>query len=259
MIKRVNFPGRKRIPRSRVEIEVFDGEPRLFAAAIDIGQLDFPVDAEVIIEATCAGSSTVCRFVFGTAGEIQQPDETLLRGLAGENVFFSLKVVDRTDRFGRILGLAENIRPIRAGKQTATGRRGILPIERVALGDELWKLEFREQDVFLCVNKDVGRLSERFGFDPLFFTTLYPGIIRTILHQAIREQYDIDSEDDRWPVLWQNFGRRLHSAHLDPPSADDGEQCDEWVEDVVGEFCRLHQLRQKYLESSSNSDWGDDE
>lgn len=258
MIKRVNFTGRKRIPRSRVEIEVYDGEPRQFAASIDIAQYGFPADAEIIIEATCAGSTNICRFGFGTAGKLEQPQDCLLNGLAGENVFFSLKVVDRTNKFGRILGLAENIRPIKAGKQTATGRRGILPIERVAMGQELWRLDFKEQDVFLCVNKDVGDLSERFGFDPLFFTTLYPGIIRTILHRGIGEQPDIDSDDDRWPVLWLNFGRRIHSSHLDPPPADDLVQCEEWVEDVVEQFCRLHQLKQKYVESGSIG-WGDDE
>ena len=182
----------------------------------------------------------------------------MLAGLAGENVFFTLKVVDRTDKFGRILGIAENIRPIRAGKQTSTGRRGILPIERVALGEELWKLDFKEQDVFLYVNRDIDDLSERFGFDPLFFTTLYPGIIRTILHRAIGEQPDIDSEDDRWPVLWLNFGRRLHSTHTDPPVPDDIELCEEWVENVVDEFCKLHQLKLKY-ESCSDSQWGTDE
>lgn len=258
MIKRVNFTGRKRIPRNRVEIEVYDGAPRQFAASIDISQYGFPADAEVVIEATCAGSTNICRFEFGNAGELKQPKDCLLAGLAGENVFFSLKVVDRTDEFGRILGIAENIRPIKAGKQTSTGRRGILPIERVPMGQELWRLDFKDQDVFLCVNEDVENLSERFGFDPLFFTTIYPGIIRTILYRGIGEQPDIDSDDDRWPVLWLNFGRRLHSAHSDPPAPDDVDQCEEWVEDVVEQFCRLHRLRQKYDEAGSVS-WGDDE
>jgi hypothetical protein len=79
------------------------------------------------------------------------------------------------------------------------------------------------------------------------------------LHRAIEQQPDLDSDDDRWPTLWVNFGRKLHSMHEDPPPHDDDEQCDEWVEDIVGEFCRNHKVKQKYLDCSAEGDWGDDE
>ena len=39
MIKRVNFTGRRRIPRDRVQIEVFDGQPRSFNAAINLEKI----------------------------------------------------------------------------------------------------------------------------------------------------------------------------------------------------------------------------
>ena len=39
MIKRVNFTGRRRIPRDRIDIEVHDGQPRTFDAKIDLEEL----------------------------------------------------------------------------------------------------------------------------------------------------------------------------------------------------------------------------
>jgi hypothetical protein len=255
MIKRFNFTGRKRVPRKRVAIEVYDGKPRTFAAAIDLDGMGFLNSAEVKLEATCAGSNVVKRFDFGTVEKIVPPAGSQLEDLEGENVFFSLKVIDKSERFGRILGIAENIRPVHAGKQTATGRRGILPVEHAELGNELWRLDFKENDVFLLVNRNVSGVSERFGYDPLFFAVLYPNIIRTILHRAIEEQPDVDAQDDRWPVLWLNFGRKLQSEHAYPPPPDESEACDEWVEDVVSQFCNLYRLKAKYAEAGSFGDW----
>lgn len=107
MIKRVNFTGRRRVPRDRVEIKVFEGQPRRFDATINLDGLRFLPNAAVYLEATCAGSSVIRRFSFGEVGAIQPPTERELADVNGENVFFTLKVVDRAERFGRILGLAE--------------------------------------------------------------------------------------------------------------------------------------------------------
>src|SRR5262245_5605835 len=115
MIKRVNFTGRRRIPRDRVDIVVYDGQPRTFDAAIDLDGFSFLQHAAVYLEATCAGSTVIKRFSFGEVGDIKPPRNRALVDLDGENVFYTLKVIDRTERFGRILGIAEHIRPQRAG------------------------------------------------------------------------------------------------------------------------------------------------
>lgn len=195
----------------------------------------------------CAGSSVVERFYFGEAGKIEPPTSRKLVELEGENVFFTLKVVDRTEAFGRILGMAEHIRPHRAGKQTVAGRRGILPIEPVDLGQQLWRLEFRERDVFLLVNKNAPGLLDRVRSDPVFYAVVYPEVVRHILSSAIEENVDPDDEDDRWPVLWLRFGKLLHPARTTPPKPDDpvGDR-EEWVEEVVNAFCETHALKDKF-------------
>ena len=39
MIKRVNFTGRRRVPRERVSVAVYDGHPRVFDAELDLKAL----------------------------------------------------------------------------------------------------------------------------------------------------------------------------------------------------------------------------
>lgn len=248
MIKRVNFTGRRRIPRNRVNIILSDGQPRSFDAEINLSEFKFPQDAVVYLEASCAGSTQVKRFDFGKVGDITQPTDRTLTDFDGENVFFTLKVVDRTERFGRILGIAEHIWPQRAGEQTVADRRGILPVERVELGQQLWKLDFREREVFLLLNKSVPGLMEQVRSDPLFCAVVYPEVVRQILTRAIAENVEPDEEDDRWPILWLRFGKKLHPRKEDPPKPQDPEEDrDQWIEEVVDAFCNAHVLKDKYV------------
>lgn len=258
MIKRVNFTGRRRIPRDRVQIEVLDGQPRTFNATIDLDGASLLPHAAVILEAMCAGSTVVERFDCGEVGNLQPICNCALNEIEGENVFFTLKVVDRTERFGRILGIAENIRPERSGKQTASGRRGILPIEPKDLGEEIWQLEFREHDVFLLVNGEIPGLVDRARNDPLFYAAVYPEILRRVLTNAIKEDVEIEEADDRWPILWLRFGRNLHPAKADPPDlgATD-EETEDWIEEAVKGFCGTHSMKTKYLAALVRANGGD--
>ncbi|MBS0266910.1 MAG: hypothetical protein JSS02_33595 [Planctomycetes bacterium] len=261
MIKRVNSTGRRRIAGSRVTIAVHDATPRTFEARIDLQDFAAPADAAVILEATCAGSNTILRFECGPLGTLGAPVTGELRDLHGKHVFFSLKVIDRSERFGRILGVAHNIRPLQGGNQTAVGRRGILPIEAQELGAALWKLEFRNEDVFLLVNQTIPGLADRMRYDPTVYALIYPAIIREILRRALSEtagdEGDDDGADDRWPQLWLRFAQRLHPERLASPPDDDGDEQDEWIEAVAEAFCREHDLRESFLRAMPNAGAGD--
>jgi hypothetical protein len=254
MIKRINSLGRKRIARDCVAIAVEDGQPRRFSASIELPKTGWPEDAIVVMEAMCAGSPIVKRFGCGTIGSLMLPREVPLEGITGQNVFFSLKVIDHSEKIGRLLGVAENIRPIETGKQTEAGRRGILPVESVPLGQQLWQLDFRDHDVFLLVNDSVDGLSERMRSDPMMYSLVYPEVIRQILARAIEQNIDLEESDDRWPHLWLAFGRNLHPALEKPPSPDDEETKEDWIEQVVSGFCQMHLLRDKYVMAATRSD-----
>jgi hypothetical protein len=249
MIKHVNFTGRRRINQSCAEIEVFDGTPRTFDAILDLSDTRMPPDAQVFLEAMCAGSSVVKRFPFGAAGAISPPADRSLEGLEGANVFFALKVVDN-ERIGRILGLAENIRPLKTGLLTATGRHGILPIDEGPLDQEIWKLDIREHEVFLIVNENIPDLKNRARWDPLFIATVYPAVVRMILAAAIDRGATADDEDENWPTLWLRFGQQLHPENEEPPVKEASEEESmEWIDDVAAAFARLHFLRDQFLKA----------
>jgi len=249
MITRVNSLGRKRIPQSCVSIEVLDGSPRTFTAGINLPKQGWPDWAHVVMEATAAGSTTVQRFECGTVGHLIPPLNAPLSDLRGQNVFFALKIIDRREQIGRLLGIAENIRPEKAGNQTISGRKGILPVERKALGQQLWLLEYGEHDVFLVINSEVPGLSETVRSDPVFYSLIYPQIIRQILAKAIGNSGDPDADDDTWSTLWLSFARKLHPTHENPPDPDEAEEVDEWIEAVVTAFCDEHKLRDRYVSS----------
>lgn len=258
MIKRVNSTGRRRIPQQNIQIEVLDGDPRTFTAVIDLADFTAPADAEVVLEAACAGSSTIPRFQWGTVGNLKTPEDRYLRGLAGEHVFFTLKVIDRTEKFGRILGVAENIRPLNGGKKTATGRKGILPVELSGdLGDELWQVKYTaSSDVFLLINEKIPQLKDQLRSDPFVYSLIYPAVIRQILKKALSDPADDDSPD-AWQTLWLNFAIQLHPARTAVTNDDGVDDQDEWIDEVVNQFCRQHDLLDKFAKRATESGWED--
>lgn len=247
MIKRLNFTGRKRIPRNKINITVHDGQPRTFDATIDLHDFSFLPNAAVYLEATCAGSNIVKRFDFGEVRHIRPPENRELTDLEGQNVFFTLKVVDRSEKFGRILGLAERIHPQKTDPQPVDGQRGILPVEPFDLGQQLWRLDFRQDYVVLLVNRSVPGLTDRMRSDPLLYSSVYPQVVRQVLNVALSENVDVDEEEDRWAVLWLRFGMQLHPDQAKPPPPDaPREDWEDWVEKVVEAFCDNHKLMDKY-------------
>jgi len=254
MIKRINSLGRKRIPRDCMAVAIADGTPRRFSASIELPENDWPQEAIVVIEAMCAGSPTVSRFECGPLNNLKAPRDTPLKDLTGRNVFFHLKVIDQSEKIGRILGLAENIRPIETGLQTNAGRRGILPVEAIDLGQQLWQLDFRDHDVFLLVNSQIEHLPNQLQSDPASYALIYPEIIRRILYKAIDQNVDLEEEEDRWPYLWLKFGRSFHPERMTPPSPAEGEAIDEWVESVVAEFCKQKSFRDRFTKATAQSE-----
>lgn len=250
MIKRVNSTGRKRIPREYVAIEIFDGSPRTFNATIDLGNFSAPKEAEVVLEATCAGSNVVRRFEWGTVDKLCEPRDRTLADLHGRNIFFSLKVIDRSERIGRILGFAGNIRPIKGGEKSSAGRRGLLPVEpSEELGDELWKLDFRAEGVYLLYNKSLPGLDDRMRFDAAIYALIYPSIIRQILNRSFDEADDDDAEpNEHWPSLWLRFAKQLHPEKLPPPELESDRE--EWIDEVVNQFCREHLLKSRFVQAA---------
>lgn len=247
MIKRVNSTGRKRIPQSAISIHVHDGSPRTFDALIDFEKFDAPPDAAVVMEAMCAGENRILRFEWGTVDSLVPPESRQLEGLNGRNVFFSVKVVDRTERFGRLLGLAEHVRPTTAGEETETQQTSLLPVDIAPLDHELWRLEFREHEVFLLVNETVPDLADKIRYDGSVYSLIYPAIIREILSEAFRQCQDDEVNSDHWAERWLSFARSLHPEKESPKLRTEVEDQREWIQDVIDVFSQDHGLVDKFV------------
>jgi len=254
MIRRVNSTERKPIAASSIRTEIIDGSPRTFTADLNFNKSGFPGAAKVVLDATCAGSEIIQRFGFGCIGQIAPEQELRFDDkLTGENIRFTLKIIDVSQEIGKILGIAENIRPVNAGKKMPGGGQGILPLEpRDDLGEQLWRLDFQPQEVILFVNKTVPGLLERFGNDPILHSLVFPSIIREILWRAcIHEDYDDDDDHGGWKTLWVRFAKKFDSNR--PQTNDDEDDMSNWIESVINQFCGKFHFKQFYSQHAGEN------
>ena len=138
MIRRFNFTGRKKIPRSKVSIALHEapGKALAFDANVDLEGIPLPSTGSLFVEAY--RRAYFRRFPCGTAGTPRFPKNCVLEGLdAGTLVLFRVKAVDRK---GRILAVADKIIPRRTNEEPAN-RQFLLPVDFVDLGNTIWRLD----------------------------------------------------------------------------------------------------------------------
>jgi len=262
MVRRVNSTERKTIPVSLIRVEIFDGTPRTVNVDLNFNKTGFPKTAAVVLEATCGGSEIVQRFECGSIGNFAQEQKFFLDKLSGENVRFTLKIVATSQEIGRILGFAENIRPINAGKKDPEGKQGILPIEPSdQLGEQLWRLDFRNNndDVFLLVNNTLDEeLPKRFATEQAIISLIYPTIVREILHRAFREEGDDTDDQGGWKTTWIRFAKKFNP---DPPpiveecsNFESWSNVESWIEEAVGKFSELHRFNKHYPKNTNTGE-----
>jgi hypothetical protein len=246
------------ISTSLIKIEIIEDSEsgRCFKMGLDPGVPKFPrfpKTAKVVLDATCAGSEDVQRFEFGTIKRIVLEQKFYFKDkLAekGKNIIFTLKIIDTSEEFGRILGIAK-ITTGSAQKGIPKGKQGILPIiPSDELGEELWRLKFDGNDhVFLLVNNTVDEgLPERFANDITICGLVFPVIVRTILTKAlILEQFDPEDSEGGWNTDWTQFAKNFDS---NISSDDDEEERGEWIESVVDKFCEQHRFKQEFFKKT---------
>lgn len=81
-----------------MRIELLPGLPRRFNATLALDGLPFSQSSAIFLEAMCAGSPVIERFPCGEVGHPRMLREQPLGEIEGKNVFFTLKVVDRSER-----------------------------------------------------------------------------------------------------------------------------------------------------------------
>jgi len=246
MIRRLNFTGRRKIPRSRVTIrlEPEAGGPPVFRAEYDLHGLGFPGEASVFVEAYNALS--YMRFAFGTVARRADPPSTRLDEVTRRPLpRFRLKVVDRRKRAGLLLGVADQILPLRPDEDESR-RQPLLPVHFTDLGDRVWRLDLDDWPV-LELNSRIEVIREVARSDEAFLALVYPEVVRRILRRAVitERQTDPEFDDSDWTTLWLRYACTL--PEISPPPADASTaEAEAWVEEAVEAFCRARRVRTRY-------------
>lgn len=234
MIRRFNYTGRRKIPRSRVRIRIADdGQRRRFDAELALEGLGLPPEASLFIEAYYRAAYR--RFNFGTVGDPRPPSERWLDGIPVRKPLFRVKVVYAEDGIARILAAADKIMP-EDSERDEDARQSLLPVEYEDLGDRVWALDLDSDWPRLLLNKRFEGIREAARSGPEFLALVYPEVFRAILARALQEgRFDPDCDDNDWGTLWLRFA----CWELDRPRPPDDSNggAVEWIEEAVNAFC----------------------
>ena len=250
MIRRFNYTGRVKIPRSRVDISLAkDDKGKYFTAKVNLEGLDFPSDAKIVIEPNYKG--VYQRFYFGTVEHFKQPENTRLSELPDtELAYFDISVVDEKDEMGLILGKARGI-PISADGMPSD-RIPLLYVIPADLKEQLWKLSFDSGDdgrPVLEINKNIPNLYEMAKTDTNFISLVYPIAFRGVL-QRIIQLGDFDTGEDSWITQWVKFismGLDIKTfPDLETESDTITSDQESWIDDCVNEYCKKFKFFEKF-------------
>ena len=240
MMRRLNYTGRRRIPKKKVEVWLnkSDVATYQFECRYDLSDLEFPPEARVFVEAFSLIS--YMRFDFGTVGHSEPPESTHLTDVLAQPLpKFRLKVVDNRQRYGLLLGVADQIVPNRADLLDEP-RQSLLPVDFCDLGDETWRLQLDDWPV-LELNQNIDNISEAARASGAFLGLVYPEVVRRVLRHALLVEgvTDPSFDDSAWTSLWLRFACSLPQV-TDPPQ-DDGvafeARAEAWIDSVVQAFC----------------------
>ncbi|MCS7258846.1 MAG: hypothetical protein NZ601_05750, partial [candidate division WOR-3 bacterium] len=218
--RRFNYTGRKKILRKNIAITLneHDGKIKSFSAQIKLDDLQLPLNAKVYIEAYYA--TDWARYDYGTVGNITPPPNTSLEHLAyKEDLNFRILVVDVSENRGKILAMADRIKP-----EPLSEKKSILPVDFQDIGHQIWKIEYEQQDggPILIFNKNIPDIEYRAKSDTGFFFFVYPNVLKEILRKIIIQDkvVNIDESDpDDWHTKWLKFVKKV--THKDIPKLNE--------------------------------------
>ena len=250
MIRRLNYTGRIKIPRNRVDISLFkDNDGKYFKAKVNLDGLNFPAEAKIFIEPNYKG--VYQRFEFGTVAKFKEPNSTRLNELPEtELAYFDISIVDESNKIGLLLGKAKGI--VISTDNIPNDRIPLLYVNPTDLGNQFWKLSFDSSDdnrPILEVNNRIPELYEKAKNNINFISLVYPIAFRGVLTKII-EGGSFDVEEDHWIALWLKFiNSTLGIKSFPEVSEQEGltPEQEEWIDECVNEYCKRFQLFEKFI------------
>jgi len=232
---RLNYTGRQKIMREDARISLISGSgPYVtFDAELSLAEYDLPADAHVYVEAY--RQTSYQRFEFGTVGALTPPDDRQLTEFSShDGVRFRVKVVNPGTPAGRLLAVADKIRP-RQPDEKDENRIPLLPVRSDGDIPYIWKVDFTD-DPLLLINRDAGN-KDFIALSPEFRSLVFSSVVREIMRKAIDPvPADLDDMED-WRAKWIKFATSLPGV-IEPPENGEASEKEDWVDDVVAAFSR---------------------
>ena len=234
-VRRYNFTGRRRLRQEDVQVVLHDdSRPLTFGVSkLALAQYNFPTDANVCVEVYRRMSHM--RFPCGTIGKLDLPNnEPLDEFDHSEALRFRIKVIDTGQQNGRLLGELSG----RFNQE----RDSLLPVEPSdSLEQEVIQLDFTGEEPVLLINSTKLPDWKGVATDPVFVGLVYPTVLRSILSRILQDRASDEGDDDPddWRSRWIRFAASLPGISRPP---EDAGESDDWIDDVVGAFCRSHRI-----------------
>jgi hypothetical protein len=245
MPRRLNYTGRKKINRPDASIRIrrsdglaFDADLRLSGYRLE--QVTPP--PRVYVEAYRGASTLWKRFDFGRIGTLQPPaDRSLDEFGVAEGILFRVKVTAEGDARGKLLAEADRIRPRLPEDQDEHTLPLIQHMPADDIGDELWRVDFRDDMPLLKINSRVPMGVDQFLLDPHHRAIFAPAVMRQVLTRFLIIERDQGDEDDEtnWRLCWIRFSEDLPGVVECPGVVDDNndlESVERWVDTAVEAF-----------------------
>lgn len=247
MIRKFNYTGRQKLKHSDITINLEEVEGlRIFNASIDLEEYNLPPEAVIYIEPYY--KSSFMRFNFGTVGNFQHPDIPAINDIPNSDiVLFRVKVVDESNIRGRILAIADQIRPKNLVEESVN-KQSILWVDfGKDLGQEIWKMSFNNIMPTLEINNRLENSRELLKSDDSVFALIYPSAVKEVaLKLAFEEEFE--DRGDGWQSLWMKFIKlHLSVTHLPDDAVDEDKM--NWVDDVASAFCHKYSVRKRFESS----------
>ena len=265
MKRRFNYTLRRKIPRSQVSIgwvePKSDAEPLQFDGELNLELTPpLPSNAEVFLEVYSGPLSM--RFPCGTVEKPVLPEERKLYDFApGQRPLFRVKVTLPDDPLKRLLARADSISPM-SPDEAKTGRKSILPVELVELGDQIWRVNMDDpEQPILQLNKSINEPNDisTMAKEGDFLGLAYPAVIREILTVLLHPDSVTDDTHQ-----WIDFGSRMagcsrpNEDDFDESTADEyAKECRIWIEKVVAGFASHFEISRAFVTSKiqANNDF----
>ena len=262
MRRRFNYTNRGRITHNHIDLTIYkddNNKPKSFDMKLNLGGMEFPDEGKVYVDVY--HRTEFKRYDFGTVSHIITPQNTEFSELQyKENLQFRIIIVNQEGKHGLILADADGIRP---ESDIESESKSILPVSFGDIGRLIWQIKFNERTdgaPLLVLNSQIPNIENISRTDPQFIMYVYPYALREVLRYMFHHSVlgSIDDPNTDWQNDWIEFGKAIlngkNPPETDPENSDYYDDVENWIDEVIEEFCNSRNEWNKYIEQLSDGE-----